>query len=215
METLLAVVASVFAIAQGSVWVVGGVTRYRKSRRQQLPPLNSYGTVAGEVEYHAPAVTHLSTVVIPELVAQPPLAAKADGRPQLDANSPEMMHAVAQQQMQFRIATSSNSFIRILETIWHIVFVAFLPVLGIAAGMGLGVLAILPFRKWLADPGLIESSSTLTNISMALILSIPSVMALRRSPNSGVHFWMRRISIGLAIFIFLFIVLMSWFFEPS
>lgn len=209
MEGFLAIVASLFAIVQGGVWLINGIQRYRTRSNPSTLIIHPSGPLSHQENAAAPdsgtlrSKPELSTSGAPSQMAPGAahFSSSAQALPSATqgfrnrANNPS--HTFSPQSAEPSTGPGIR-FVATVRTIWHVIFLILLPVLGFAAGMGAGILLLVPFRDHLADPSLFEEGVG-TSIAMVLILLVPGVTALRMTPQGRGHIWIRRISIGIAL----------------
>jgi hypothetical protein len=211
MEGFLAIVASLFAIIQGGVWLTNGIQRYRTSRNPPTLTIHPSGPVltqryaAAPDSGMSPSKSELLTPGDPNQVT-PRVAHTSNSAQAL----PTAVHVIGNRahetghtfppQPAEQSTRPRNSFVAAVRAIWQVIFLILLPILGFAAGMGAGVLLLVPFRNHLADPSVFEDGLG-TSIMLGLILLVPGLIALRKTPKGRRHIWIRRISIGITLVI--------------
>lgn len=232
MEAGLAIIASLFAIIQGSVWLINGIQNHRaKKLLRELAP-EGY-SLTGEPKQHvdmvhedaslpSPAVTiphPRPTSSWPAAVVVNPSAVPTGGPPNLgsgnelavaktlsSATTPEAVIEHWQTQSRFR---------RIVRGVWHAILIAFLPVFSVASPLGLAMIVLFPFRSSIADPTIYSDESPGGSLAVAFILVIPGIIAFRHRPIGLVHRWIRRIGMGTAVLLGVLFFCLIAFVEPS
>lgn len=231
MEAGLAIIASLLAIIQGTVWLINGIQNHRAKKilnaagsvgfESMSEPQDRWDTTHGTASSLESAAATLHTDAVSQrlhasnaLPSAPPTGgawnhgsgddstfAHANGR----SMTPEAVVEYWQTQSRFK---------RFARGIWHAILVAFLPVFSFASPLGLAVVVLFPFRDSVADPTLYEDGPT-SLLAVGLILLIPGIFAFRHRPTSSVHKWVRRICLVVAVLLAILFFCLIAFVEPS
>lgn len=240
VEAGLAVIASLFAIIQGGVWVINGVQNYRA--KKILKSSGSGGFQSTSRTQGGGATTHVAggslSSAVPTLrpKAMPhsphassllppaaPTVGDQTGDSGIDSGS-AYSNTSSMTSIQIEGATTPQEvvknwqdrsrFMRFARGIWHAVLIAFLPFFAFLTPLGLAIAVLFPFRSSVADPTLYENGSG-SSLTLALILVIPGFFAFRHRPTGSVHKWVRRICLVAAVLLAILFFCLIAFVEPS
>ena len=229
MEAVLAIIASLFAIIQGGVWLLNGIQNHRAKQVLREIGSVSYPLTVKPQEYvdtaHGTSGPPSPAISVPlrdsmphKLVATNVLGSAAQtgeaGNHSSSIESASGTGSPTTPEEVIEYWQTRSRFRRIVRGIWHATLIAFLPVFSVLSPMGLAIAVLFPFRDSVADPTFYEEGPVFSLI-LVLILVVPGVVAFRHRPTSSLHKWVRRICLVIAVLVAILWVCFIAFVEPS